>query len=348
MYQMVHHYVSNHPNQTQLMQTSFCTEDIKNEGKYNTGIIFGCLDDTCQKCMITKKISYENENFNGYPPDLDDTHPIAIEVNVLRFLTQKFNLTNKCPHIVMFFDNFRENPSNLPQHGIEYICVESIVNTIDGQTYTSFQDYIDNRPDILASSQSNLGHDENVIIILFQVIYTLECLHRSHIMHNDLKPDNILLRFRSEQQPDHYYEYVIDDEHYFVPASGIIAKLWDFGLTWSPDFRNYPVEEREYKYVGVYPNFTTSYDTQVLFNYLHTYMAKNLTQDIINFIERCIPAEYLGNDRVTEPAIDSGRIVDSQNPKFINSIPTPKQMFTDHIFDKFRAPQGNIVETYKL
>lgn len=77
----------------------------------------------------------------------------------------------------------------------------------------------------------------NIIIwkvIFFQLLSTLAIIHIHYpnFLHNDLKPDNILVRSTKPQgNTDGYFEYTINGTTYHMPDVGFQLLLWDFDFS---------------------------------------------------------------------------------------------------------------------
>lgn len=94
----------------------------------------------------------------------------------------------------------------------------------------------------------------------FQIIYALYSIKKYFNMtHLDLHPENILVQ---KIKPGGYWEYIINDEHYYIPNLGFRIYILDFGHAWVPGiFQSWFIRER-YKSKRV----KRSFDLKQLFN----------------------------------------------------------------------------------
>lgn len=67
--------------------------------------------------------------------------------------------------------------------------------------------------------------------MLFQILAAVHTIHTVYGMaHNDIKADNILVK-KIQYNPGEYWKYTLDNVEYYVPNTGIMVFLSDFGLS---------------------------------------------------------------------------------------------------------------------
>lgn len=159
---------------------------------------------------------------------------------------------------------------------------------------------------------NNMPHISSVILQLFHAI---ECYQRAYqISHNDLNTSNIVYA----KTPDtwngqdirsaDYFQYVIDDTSFYIPASDYILKIIDFGISAkysSPMISDRLVIKGEYTTI---PNFySPAYDVGLLLTTIFAYISDNYTfsglsehwKESHNFLSLCIHY-YIGEFRSKE------------------------------------------------
>ena len=81
-------------------------------------------------------------------------------------------------------------------------------------------------------------HREDISFVILQILHAIECYQRSYqISHNDLHVRNIMYAKIPDEwngqdiQSADYFEYVIDDTSFYIPASDYVIKIIDFGTS---------------------------------------------------------------------------------------------------------------------
>jgi serine/threonine protein kinase len=167
---------------------------------------------------------------------------------------------------VNFLDVFEFNTCVTP--GYDYRNISQL------KKYT-FMEFGGNK---ITSLQLTVEQQNNILI---QMLFAMEMYQRDKISHNDLHPGNVFIKDTSlitdwAAQPLNkysYFQYVIDGVSIYIPNTGHIAKIadWGYGCKYSsPNVINTSVvyDDRE-----IWPNtFTPEYDLlMVLFWMYQTY-----------------------------------------------------------------------------
>lgn len=84
-----------------------------------------------------------------------------------------------------------------------------------------------------------------ILILLFQIIYTLEVFNRVGLKHNDLHIKNIFIQVHNKNIIDSNYDeyfnkYIVDDYTYFIPNIGLSIRIFDFDRTCKHDNGIFP------------------------------------------------------------------------------------------------------------
>jgi hypothetical protein len=117
---------------------------------------------------------------------------------------------------------------------------------------------------------SKFGY-ENLLIILFQIMYTLKCFQLIGLKHNDLRLGNIIIEERKKKIVIDYdnntcNKYKIGDKEYNIPNINYTVKIFDFDL--SEKFPRDNVKDEYKKINGFRPiNYSEIYSHTYLNNY---------------------------------------------------------------------------------
>lgn len=121
-------------------------------------------------------------------------------------------------------------------------------------------------------SQEHL-YAEDLLSIMFQVLYTLMVFNSFGLRHNDLHQDNILLENLSET-PTHFVYFITDEIYFAVPVT-MCAKIFDFDLSsfLSPDGVNTKLTSTNFcKSYGMCNAPNTKFDTFTFISEMWTYV----------------------------------------------------------------------------
>lgn len=187
------------------------------------------------------------------------------EVKILQFLTRKYLLNSRTPHIAILY-NFQFN-SNLTDI-VEYIInkkkcltldekltsvkkqsffavtmcnlLEKIkYNIIANNYYTMFIEYCNyNLSSFLHTEMTKLVKSGNTDFmcyrldkIMFEIIFTLAIIQKDYdgFIHGDLFCRNVMILISNKKQNNNYIEYNYGYKKFYIPDDGFITKIIDFG-----------------------------------------------------------------------------------------------------------------------
>ena len=106
------------------------------------------------------------------------------------------------------------------------------------------------------------------LIILFQFCYTLSSIqyYLRNFKHNDIKPNNLLVKLIDDIDSKNYIKYEIFGKKFYIPQTKYIIKLHDFDYVYSNKFRNKKITHS----VNLYKKGYNS-ETNCLYD-LHSYI----------------------------------------------------------------------------
>lgn len=200
----------------------------------------------------------------------------------------------------------------------------------------------------------------NVIYnIIFQVLYSLKCLEKYRINHNDLNLGNILLQ-NDFNNINTFDKYTINNKSFFVPNYGFRIKIIDYGVSCGDNNKN--SETVGLEFCGIYGIYSKYYDTHKFLNgiynsYIYLLNFLNIDKDnkIINLIKKIIPMKYIGfhryNINLSEyetlkyPFKYNDVIVPNYSYNEVNDILTLDEIF--ELFDEYQIEQ-NIINSYEI
>lgn len=184
-----------------------------------------------------------------------------VEIIFYKFLTDNFILTDKTPHIVGYYSNYKYYNINkiMPKkcltsdellfvhptkinHADKYLC--DIKKDIKIKHISRIFDVVvlESCPTTISKELINIidGIGDRFTLFrnflhrtIFQVIYTLAIIQSEYpnFIHNDLFLRNILAINETKYANNAYIEYIYKGESYYLLANGIYIKINDFGLS---------------------------------------------------------------------------------------------------------------------
>ena len=187
---------------------------------------------------------------------------------------------------------------------------------------------------------------ETHIILLFYFCYTLSSIqyHLKNFRHNDIKPNNILIKYNKKYKPNTYDVYSIFGKIFYVPCLPFTIKLHDFDYCHCDKYKNQKVFNYTSKKSGTKRFGTTSlinplYDLHEYVNFsLRDY--KTLSEPIIEFYKSLIPNNTIGEGGTPDKYCNRYKLTSYHIDKKYNYIPSdmrsPSQLLLSLThFDKF-------------
>lgn len=179
-------------------------------------------------------------------------------------------------------------------------------------------------------------------VLFFQILSTLSVIHRYYpnFLHNDLKPDNILVRSTTQGNQgykNNYYEYNVDGTIYYIPDVGFQLLLWDFDFaciagTIDNDKIITMIDEEDANLVCHRNQY---YDIHMCFGQINRFWGDMMPEEVSNWLHN-----YLLTDQIPSSDKDE-RILESIE------LTTPSQLLDNDFFDQFKtSPYGDLIEKY--
>lgn len=170
------------------------------------------------------KISRIDEKSVDHPYSRFDS--CWFEVLLMKHIFNPLIEDKVCPNLPYLIDSFvcRECVLSLRKGKCTYPCVELITELANG----TLRDFFKSKPPLY-----------QLYSALFQIMAGLHAIQlNGQIMNYDVKPDNVLYY---KIKPGGYWIYVIHGEKFYVPNTGQLFVLNDFGISrpMSPDYQYY-------------------------------------------------------------------------------------------------------------
>lgn len=280
--------------------------------------------------------------------------PENAEIIMLKLLSS-FVLNMKTPHFILPIGAF--NTSIGPFVNVPPKLVD--LKDEKNETYRKFierckNDEFEELVSVLISEWANGGDLLDYIrknykqmtlqhwtVIIFQILYTLASLHKKFELfrHNDMKANNILVRFTDSDYSESLYGYKRDDVKFQIPDIGIQIKIWDFDFACiKGKIENNKVNSEWTTKMNVSNEKNQYYDMHYFFNTLISerffpqFYTGGAPKEIIEFIHRIVPPKYRTVSS-TKYIRKGGRILTDLE------YTTPYEVIMhDELFDKYRYP----------
>ena len=136
---------------------------------------------------------------------------------------------------------------------------------------------------------------ENLLIILFQIMYTLKCFQQIGLKHNDLHFGNIIIEQRKnpiviDKDNNTINKYIIGDKEYNIPNVNYTVKIFDFDLSEKfnrDNLKNEYQDITEFKSI----DYSKSYSNTYLNN------EDNIMFDLLKVIDRFINIKNIAKSK---------------------------------------------------
>jgi hypothetical protein len=146
-------------------------------------------------------------------------------------------------------------------------------------------------------------------VIFFQILISLATVHEKypHFRHNDLKPNNILVRQIPIESPEERFEYEFAPYTYLIPNIGISTGVWDFDFACICGMiENNKVNSEWAHEKNISNKKNRYYDIHFFFNHLTLPRVldgyeKYVPVEVREFVRRVVPNKYKS---VFEPGIE--------------------------------------------
>ena len=195
--------------------------------------------------VVYKIIPYHIKNPNSkyrFEGDQD-------EIKLYKKLTKDFILSDKTPHIVGYYCNYKTDITNLfkglPSVNEVYMKKsEKIEQQLVTLRFNYQSGVIKKNADVITIEkcpltisiyiEKNLNKIESILHrIIFQIIYTLAVIQKKYpsFVHNDLFLRNVLAVEEKSYGADDYVEYKFNNRKFYLKANGLYVKINDFGYS---------------------------------------------------------------------------------------------------------------------
>ena len=208
-----------------------------------------------------------------------------------------------------------------------------------------------------------------ILILLFQIIYTLEVFNRVGLKHNDLHIKNIFIQVHNKNIIDSNYDeyfnkYIVDDYTYFIPNIGLSIRIFDFDRTCKHDNGVFPsyksikstlIKNLEELHINCDENKT--FDT---YKILAEFYFKLKYSELKKIIEDCfLDINILLNPRYEKDGVLYKDLVSDGFRYYLMNLPIPETMMKstldicNELGDKImtelpRKEIDTVFETYSL
>lgn len=220
------------------------------------------------------------------------------------------------------------------QNNLHFMIMEAPLNS------KKYHDFLISKP-----------NESDIIVTVFQILYSLEVLNRLGIRHNDLHFKNIFLETRSSKK---YYDYQVAGKHYYIPIKYIV-KIFDWDRATSPKhgIKNTLLQSHLCSDYGQCNTENKKFDTLKFLCTFRKYLDP-ISPLNYNFIEKVVSIDLLTllseikheNTSYCFP-FNKGKdieVVEEENGSDMWCLPTAKMLEID-IFDQFtKKPKPSLIE----
>lgn len=256
-------------------------ESLFNDKNHNIRIISDIDDSGSNSKVILYEHSKSKENFiikESFPKktfSLNGLAHVIIESQIYKHLSV-LPLLNITPCIYKGFDVVKiikpDNSKNLLMLN-ETGSTEAKIISLESLLFIIIDDHelikFVNNTEIIIDILKNKIYQYVIPNILFQFLYTMECLNNIKFKHNDLHPGNILIEFNKNNILNN--DYVINNYNKFILTKK--NKFYNFNIDnidinnkFETDNTNYP-DKQEYLVPDIGINIKIfDFDTSILFN----------------------------------------------------------------------------------
>lgn len=285
-----------------ILSVSQTTSFLKELGGGKFGLAFkGCFDlPKCENAISIKYINIATKYSDNYK---DENNPSNIEVRVGKSL-RKLVYNGITPHInftifslICNHNAISENSTFMQPKASEWFrdSRNKLNNKeIFPQLNITFNELATMDLKQFISNKKSKLKDKDHLIILFQFCYTLSCIqyYFKNFKHNDIKPNNLLVKLIDNPDANNYYKYKIFGKTFYIPQTNYIIKLHDFDYVYSDKFQNKKITHSVNLYKKGYNSETNClFDLHSYINFYYNLLQNYFSDNIKNILESLVPAD---------------------------------------------------------
>ena len=275
---------------------------LKELGGGQFGLAFkGCFDGPkCKNSISIKYINIATKYSDNYS---DKNNPSNIEVRVGKEL-RKLVYNHITPHInftifslICNHNDISKNSTFMQPKALEwFINSRNKLNNkeIFPQLNITFNELATMDLKQFISNKKSKLKDKDHLIILFQFCYTLSCIqyYFKNFKHNDIKPNNLLVKLIDNPVTNKYFKYKILGETFYIPKTKYIIKLHDFDYVYSDEFQNKKITHSVNLYKKGYNSETNClFDIHSYINFYYHTLYNHLSENFKKMLEDLVPTD---------------------------------------------------------
>ena len=298
-----------------MLSVSQTESFLRELGGGQFGLAFkGCFDaPTCENAISIKYINIATKYSDDYN---DENNPSNIEVIVGKAL-RKLVYNHMTPHINFTIFSLICNHSDISKNStfMQSKALEWFINSrnklknneIFSHLNITFNELASMDLKQFISNKKSKLKDKDHLIILFQFCYTLSCIqyYFKNFKHNDIKPNNLLVKLIDNPDTNNYLEYKILGETFYIPQTKYIIKLHDFDYVYSDTFQNKKITHSVNLYKKGYNSETNSlFDLHSYINFYYHTLYNHLSENFKKMLEDLVPTDGVDNIKYSNSNIE--------------------------------------------
>ena len=298
-----------------MLSVSQTESFLRELGGGQFGLAFkGCFDaPTCENAISIKYINIATKYSDDYN---DENNPSNIEVIVGKAL-RKLVYNHMTPHINFTIFSLICNHSDISKNATfrQHKAHEWLINSRNKLNNNEIFSHLNITFNELASmdlkqfisNKKSKLKDKDHLIILFQFCYTLSCIqyYFKNFKHNDIKPNNLLVKLIDNPDTNNYLEYKILGETFYIPQTKYIIKLHDFDYVYSDTFQNKKITHSVNLYKKGYNSETNSlFDLHSYINFYYHTLYNHLSENFKKMLEDLVPTDGVDNIKYSNSNIE--------------------------------------------
>ena len=298
-----------------MLSVSQTESFLRELGGGQFGLAFkGCFDaPTCENAISIKYINIATKYSDNYS---DENNPSNIEVRVGKSL-RNLVYNGITPHINFTIFSLICNHSDISKNStfMQSKALEWFINSrnklknneIFSHLNITFNELASMDLKQFISNKKSKLKDKDHLIILFQFCYTLSCIqyYFKNFKHNDIKPNNLLVKLIDNPDTNNYLEYKILGETFYIPQTKYIIKLHDFDYVYSDTFQNKKITHSVNLYKKGYNSETNSlFDLHSYINFYYHTLYNHLSENFKKMLEDLVPTDGVDNIKYSNSNIE--------------------------------------------